>query len=328
MKNLFKLIVIFAIVPTLFLSSCKTEEAEVNEFLVLKSYMQENGMDLGSVIVNSDGEKFVIAAKEGTELNDKYIIDIRSQTDFDAGHIDGANRYDLSQVLDACDAAAAAGKSPVIICYTGQTACFATSLCRMAGYSNARALKWGMSGWSDQTDSWSPNIKNIAQGHANWTTDAAPSLKAYGNPLVVTGNEEGTAVLRARIEAVLAEGFGAAAVNGSDVLENPSDYYVNNFFSESHYEGFGHIKNAVCIQPLSLSNIQNLDPSKTIVTYCYTGQTSAVITAYLKVLGYDAKSLKFGMNGLYNANPFWDDPEVSNQWGADSNSKHFDLVSN
>ena len=45
----------------------------------------------------------------------------------------------------------------------------------------------------------------------------------------------------------------------------------------------------------------NLDPSKKIVTYCYTGQTSAVITAYLRVLGYEAYSLKFGLNKLYNS---------------------------
>ena len=37
---------------------------------------------------------------------------------------------------------------------------------------------------------------------------------------------------------------------------------------------------------------------ETVVVYCYSGQTSAYVTAYLKVLGYDAKSLKFGANTM------------------------------
>ena len=32
--------------------------------------------------------------------------------------------------------------------------------------------------------------------------------------------------------------------------------------------------------------------------YCYTGQTSANMAAYLRVIGYNAKSLLFGANGM------------------------------
>lgn len=38
---------------------------------------------------------------------------------------------------------------------------------------------------------------------------------------------------------------------------------------------------------------------KSVVIYCYTGQTSAFTTAYLRILGYDAKSLLFGTNGMF-----------------------------
>jgi rhodanese-related sulfurtransferase len=34
------------------------------------------------------------------------------------------------------------------------------------------------------------------------------------------------------------------------------------------------------------------------VVYCYTGQNSANLAAYLRLVGYDAKSLKFGTNGM------------------------------
>ncbi|MDA3929509.1 MAG: rhodanese-like domain-containing protein [Prolixibacteraceae bacterium] len=320
MKKLVKLMVLFTIVPAFFLSSCKKSEEEANEFLTLKTYMVDNGMDLGSIITNADGAKFVMAAKEGTELTGKYVIDIRTAEKFAEGHIDGAHNVAFGDILTAAAAADAAGQAPVIVCYTGQTACYATSLLRLAGYSNAQALKWGMSGWSDETDSWTGNIADIAKDNSNWSYDAAPALAAYASPLVVTGEADGAAMLQARIEAVIAEGFKGVA--SADVLATPGNYFINNFFSETDYAAFGHIAGAQRISPLSLSNVENLDPDATICTYCYTGQTSAVITAYLRVLGYDAVSLKFGMNSMYNSNEAW----ASNQWGGDSNSKHFELV--
>ena len=85
---------------------------------------------------------------------------------------------------------------------------------------------------------------------------------------------------------------------------------------DTDYAGFGHISGAYRINPFTLADNSylslNSDPSSTLVTYCYTGQTSAVLTATLKVLGYNAKSLTFGMNGMYNDNPAW----TSNKWSA------------
>ena len=56
--------------------------------------------------------------------------------------------------------------------------------------------------------------------------------------------------------------------------------------------------------------LSGLHTDETIVTYCWTGQTSSMITAYLTVLGYDAVSLKFGSNGM-----IYDDLE-GHKWPA------------
>jgi len=105
-------------------------------------------------------------------------------------------------------------------------------------------------------------------------------------------------------------------VKGQDVLDNPGDYFVNNFFNANDYSAFGHVANAYRINPFHLADntYKGHNSSGKVVTYCYTGQTSAVITAYLRVLGYDAYSLLFGMNGLYHSNDAW----KSNQWGVGS----------
>jgi len=52
----------------------------------------------------------------------------------------------------------------------------------------------------------------------------------------------------------------------------------------------------------SNAKLKYLPADKTIVMYCYTGQTFAQVTAYLQLLGYDVKSLLYGVNGFaYNA---------------------------
>ncbi|NQT97529.1 MAG: hypothetical protein HQ562_07290 [Candidatus Marinimicrobia bacterium] len=50
------------------------------------------------------------------------------------------------------------------------------------------------------------------------------------------------------------------------------------------------------------------------VPYCWTGQTSALVTAWLTVLGYDAKSLKFGVNSM-----IYDDLAEAKKWSASMN---------
>ena len=181
-----------------------------------------------------------------------------------------------------------------------------------------------MSGWNSTTaGAWNGNIDNLAASHANWSYDAAPQNSLYSNPVLNTSKTTGEDILKARVEDVFAAGL--KSVSASDALESPELYQINNYFSETDYLGFGHINGAYRINPLLLNDdsYMNLNPEAKIVTYCYTGQTSAIITAYLNVIGYEAYSLMFGMNKLYNSNTSW----TSNQWGGDSNPKDLPLIS-
>lgn len=300
---------------------------DIPKFTLMKDYLVSNSLDLDKVIKNSDGVKFVAGAPSAEDLDGflakYYIIDIRSSSDFAANHISGAKNATLKNIFTE---AAKAGDKPILVaCYTGQTACYATSLLRMYGYKNAQALKWGMSGWNEATAApWNNKIGNEADGHSNWSYAAAPAKVIYPDPVINSIHSDGESILKSRIEAVAAEGFKTVA--GTDVLNNPYGYFINNYFNETDYAGFGHIVDAQRILPLTLADksYNNLDPASgaKVVTYCYTGQTSAVITAYLRVLGYDAYSLTFGMNGLYNQNSQWS----TNQWGGDSKPKSLPLV--
>jgi len=330
MKTL-KYLFIALLFPAFVLTGCKDDPVETAKpaFEILKDYLISQDMDINHILKDADGKKFVVAAPatdaEVAEWAGKYdIFDIRSAESFADGHIVGAKNIAFADILTE---AKKATKPILMVCYTGQTACYATALLRLSGYK-AQALKWGMSGWNPKFDKWTPNVGNYAEGHQNWSVSAAPTNKIFSNPTISSTATDGKGILSQQIAKAISDGFKKKGVEDGkyDPLENPANYFINNYFSETDYTGFGHIDGAYRINPLLLSDNSYLgiDPSKKVVTYCYTGQTSAVITAYLNVLGYDAYSLLFGMNGLYNSNPKW----TKNQWGGDSKPKELSYVSN
>ena len=334
MKKLSFYFLALFLIPVLSLTSCdrgddptEGEVVATPSFELMADYMVQNNLDINNILTNQDGDKFVVGAPAEADLAaflDKYyIMDIRSSEVFLTSHINGAQNVAFSDILTA---AASATKPILVVCYSGQTACYATALLRLYGYPKTQALKWGMSGWNSSTaGSWNNNISNIAETSPNWTYAAAPANVSFKDPVISTTLTDGELILKERVEAVVAEGF--KGVNPGDVLNNPGGYFINNYFSEADYSGFGHISSAYRILPLTLADdsYKSLDPeANTLVTYCYTGQTSAVLSAVLRVLGYNAASLKFGMNGLYHDNPAW----KSNQWGEDSKPKDLPVVSN
>ena len=330
MKKLSFYLLMLLVVPAFLFTGCKDDETTDPAFDILKTYLIDENMDIDKIILYHDDAagtdiKFVTGAPVAEDLDaflaSHYILDIRGASDFAAGHIDGAINVAFADILTA--AADAGGTQILIACASGQTACYAAALLRLYGYPKAQALKWGMSGWNAATAGpWNGNVGNTADGHANWTFDAAPANVVYDAPDFDGASDDGATLLQERVEAVVAAGFKVET--NANVLVTPADYFINNYFSETDYTGFGHINGAVRILPLLLADesVMGLDPDGKVVTYCYTGQTSAVVTAYLNVMGYDAYSLLFGMNGMWNTNPAF----VGNQWGFDSNPKDLPLV--
>ena len=155
-----------------------------------------------------------------------------------------------------------------------------------------------MSSWHGDFDKWTVNIGSL--DHSNWI--AAPGYIAanteFSYPVIGTTLTEGDDILTERVAAMLSGGF--KGVGNTDVLNAPDNYFTNNYWDETDVTTYGNISGVYRIKPLTLENeeFMYLDPDETVVTYCWTGQTSSMITAYLSILGYDATSLKFGANGI------------------------------
>ena len=150
----------FFLIPALLisLSSCDRgedpgEETAIPAFSLLKDQLLTKNMDLDKILMSPNGVNFVQGAPAEADLAaflaKYYIIDIRQAADFANGHIQGAVNVPFANILTE---AAKAGTKPIlVVCYTGQTACFAVGLLRLSDYRDAQALKWGMSGWNPAT---------------------------------------------------------------------------------------------------------------------------------------------------------------------------------
>ncbi len=305
-----------------FLMGCKGEEgpaapAAGTSFETLTTYMVENGMDIPDILSGWIIDDSTLAA----DRDDYYIMDVRRQGDYDnLGHIEGAVSSSPDRIL--MDAANSGGKTIVVASYTGLASCYAVVALRLSGYPDAKTLKWGMSSWNEVFDEWSGNIDSIADGHANWTTGATATPQEFNAPVFIANAADGPGILAERVIAMLNAGF--KGIDAAAVLDAPGGYFINNYWAQADVDKYGHIAGAYRInENLSIAGggFKNLDPGKTVVTYCWTGQTASIITAYLTVLGYDARVLEFGTNAMiYNIleTKKWggsnDHPYVTTEW--------------
>lgn len=304
MRTLRNLFFLMLIVPVIFTAGCREEDdptpanpIEESAFTIMTDYMIDEGLDFTDVT-----SSWITARPETADdipafLANRYVIDLRSATDFAAGHIENAVNSTLANVVTT--AAGAGDKQILVVCYTGQTAGHATVALRLSGYTNAQVLKWGMSGWSKDLDKWTPNLGSGAVGHENWLEEANPAAReTFEYPDWTSTSTDPATILAERVQFMLTNGF--KGVNSADVYGTPSNYFINNFWAEADNTHYGHIVGAYRIQPMSLANedFKAYDPDKPCVSYCWTGQTSSMLTAYLAVLGYDALSLKFGSNSM------------------------------
>ena len=321
MRKYVNYLMIMLIVPVLVISSCKEKTVdppvEKGNFADLKTYVMAEGLDLTDVLI--DGwikPASAVVDESDFTVPDWYVMDIRSADDFANGHIKGAVNVALKDVV--AKASDANGKKILVACKTGQTAGHAVMALRLSGYADAAVLKFGMAGWNADFEApWAGNVGNLAdENSTEWTTDASADLESFTNPSWETTATDGSGILKERINLMLEEGFPAVAP--SEVFGAQSGYQIFNFWTEPDYTTFGHFNTAMQLKPISLDGdvTKAIDSEETTLIYCYTGQTSSMIVAWLNVMGYNAKSILFGANKLkYDeleaaGKPHWHGPAV------------------
>lgn len=302
MRN-FKFPIVLLFLSFVFFMGCSedsTSSNKVDEHTVLVEYLEGAAGDY----INTSAPAIKTASAVRTDMTggNQYLIDIRSTDAYSAGHVEGAINVAFGDLLTHVEAITTNPDNIVIICYSGQTAAYGTCLLRLLGHDNVYSMKFGMSSWHSDFDVWTPKTSNL------YVTDFETTAHAVGGnvaaPVLETGFDAPADILRAKVEELFTAGFGAATIGASTVVPNANDYYVVNYWPEAQYLNPGHIEGAYCYVPKvdlkSTTKLHTLPAGvdDTIVIYCYTGQTSANIAAYLKVLGYNAKTLTYGANSM------------------------------
>jgi len=288
-------------------TSCDKEETTdpINESEVLAKYLESTDSPLKKDFVNTDMPTIMAASEVKTlnTTNQVYIIDIRSATDFATGHIANAHNVAFADILTHIKGVTLASYTKVaIVCYTGQTAGYAASLLRLMGYDKVFSMKWGMCAWNTAfAGRWNTAISN-GNAYASQFVTAQTAKGAKGDmPVLTTGKTTGQEILEARVAALLTEGFTPASISNQTVFSNLTANYILNYWSTAHY-ALGHVPGAMQYTPKETIkyavDLTTLPTNKPVIVYCYTGQTSAYLAAYLRLLGYDAKSLLFGVNAM------------------------------
>ncbi len=289
-----------------FVSSCEKEEKTVNETQVLTEYLESAESPLMKDYVNTDLPAIMAATELKTlnETNQVYIMDIRSAADFATGHIVNAHNVAVADALTHIKSVDLTSYTKVaIVCYSGQTSGYVTTLLRLMGYDKAFSLKWGMSSWNVAfANGWK---SAIAAGNAyasQFVATATEKGPMVDLPVLNTGFTTGQSILEARVSTLLTAGYDPAKITKQTVFDNLADYYIVNYWPAAQYTDPGHIPGAIQYTPkesLKLAiDLKTLPTNKTVAVYCYTGQTSSALVAYLRLLGYDAKSVLYGCNGM------------------------------
>ncbi len=307
MKKLTSYLALFFVITFLLNSynviSQENLETTNSEFEVLVEYLESNGD-----FINSDFSPALITSdevKKNIKNPKQLIIDIRSESWFDYGHIKNASNIAAANLLTHFESEINPSDFDkiVLVCYSGQSAAYFTGLLRLAGFDNVYSMKWGMSSWRVDfaENSWLKNVDNSFADQLQIEVNSKPEKGAH--PILITGKTDAEEILKARLENAFATPYKEHIIKSPVVFENPENYYILNYWKENKYTE-GHITGAVQYEPnASLStttDLYTLPTDKQVLVYCDTGQSAAYVVAYLNLIGYDAGNLAYGANSFMN----------------------------
>jgi rhodanese-related sulfurtransferase len=270
------------------------------ETMLLLKDLEENGDYVNSQFFPSLIKASVVYEELGGR---DLIIDLRTPEMFSKGHIKGAVNKKFEELPEYFET----GIKPfeydkiILACNDGQVSSYTTSLLRLMGYGNVFAMRWGMSGWNKSLaeEGWLKGVSGKYEDRLEVSSNEIPP--PTGMPEIKTGFMTGKEIGDARFKTLFAAGTGDILITSDDVFNNPQKYFIINLERKDKYDD-GHIPGAIRYKPestLGFTEMMSTIPfDKTVVVYCGTGHNSGFATAYLRLFGYDARTLKYGNNSF------------------------------
>ena len=297
-----------------------------NEAKLLLSYLAEAGD-----YVNSRQFPSLISAEAAHEaLSGKtLVIDMRKADVFAKGHIKNAVNVEMAGLPDyfASKIKPFEYDKIILACYSGQSSSYATALLRLMGYGNVYSLRLGMSGWSPKMENkWLAGISSDYESKLDTVTYAKSTPADF--PLLNSAKTTGAEIFDARIGALFSD-YENATITADSVFSHPEKYYIINYERKDKYDA-GHIPGAIRYKPGGtlgiVAEMQTIPADKEVVVYCVTGHNSAFVTAYLRLFGYNAKTLRFGNNGFMHDKMVREEQTMAWQPYTEKDTKDYEVV--
>jgi rhodanese-related sulfurtransferase len=243
------------------------------------------------ILVDVAGKTFPLDPVKAKELltgnENKYlVIDLRSAEDYAKGHVKGAVNIPLAQLPQNLDKLPM-DKTLMLYCYTGQTSSIAMVPLKYYGYK-AVSISRGF-----------PTVEK-----AGFVVDTAAvaftpvAAKAPADTKVAAAQ----AGLKDTLDALVKQ-FAAKTliIPGKDVKSlvdaSAGKYHIVDLRAADDFNK-GYIKGAISVPLATLADAMKSFPKdKTIVLYCYSGQTAAMATVPLKAEGFKLISISTGFPG-------------------------------
>lgn len=304
-KTIIISVLLFSLIASL-LSSCGSKEnngAETsgneNTTQVLYDYFVENGN-----YINSEGTPAVMTASAFIGImnnKDILVIDLRNAEEFAAGHIKGAINIQPADVPDffSKHIDASSFERIVFLCNRGQLSSYVSGIMRLLGNTNTWSVRYGLASLkAELAKGWDGVIGNHPEATADTVNHPYPQQSTL--PAISAQGRNGYEIASIQARNLLSQESNQFFIEYAEVMKNPSDYFIVAYVSPDHYSKSGHLPGAIRYAPTkSLSvdkQLLTLPADKPIVVYCFNGHHSAYATAYLRMLGYDARSILYGAN--------------------------------
>lgn len=282
----------------------KSATVEINdEAQKLLKYLEESG----DYVNGRNFPSLIKASSVNEELSGNIkIIDIRTPEAFAKGHIKGAVNVAFAKIPDYFSNVIKPFEFDkiVMVCKSGQTSSYATSLLRLMGYGNVYAMRWGMSGWNKDfgSGSWGDAVSDKYEGKLETAENARAASSDF--PQMNTGKSTGEEIMAERFNSLFAAGSEGAFITADQVFEQPQSFYTVNFERKDKYDA-GHIPGAVRYKTNGtlgiVSEMQSIPTDKEVAIYCGTGHNSAFVSAYLRLFGYNARTVMYGNNAFMHS---------------------------
>ncbi|MFA6977837.1 MAG: rhodanese-like domain-containing protein [Ignavibacteriaceae bacterium] len=314
----------FLIIPVTLLLLARCEKDKITDPLSIKTedcarllwYLEDEGDIINTIPLPS-----LEAWEVNENLGSSLVIDLRTNSNYMEGHIIGAINIQHDSLFKYIQTNYLRFSDVVLVSASGQSAAYYTSLLRLAGFSNVYYMNFGMASWNTMFSSvWNDRLAlepdtTILFTHTDYPKRSFSSLPQIN---IIPSNLPMKEFVETRIEGMIKEGFDEeyststsnSTMRFSDWKSRKEQLYTicigsQMFYSSSsdttityHPEGavLYHIPGPADFR--STSYLQTLPSKGSIAMYSGTGQESAFYTAYLRLLGYNVKSILFGMNNI------------------------------